>query len=230
MRGHRGTRPIYSAGTLDGYLTWDDRFPEVLVLGSGGRSHQGIRVHRARDLDSRDVRRNLTIPRTTVARTLLDLADDMPDQALRRAVRQAQALKLTHVRQIADVLTRSNGRRGASRLAALIAEGPAPTRSELEDVVLDLIDGAGLLRPEINVRLGRYYPDLRWPEQRLTVECDSVTWHDGKLAREDDAERQARLEACGERVLRITWRQALEQPHRTVERIVAAGAPALTAG
>jgi very-short-patch-repair endonuclease len=218
----------YSAGTVDGYLTWDDRYPEVTVVGSGARRREGIRIHRARHLDPRDVRRNLTIPRTTVARTLLDLADDMPDKALRRAVRQAQALKLTHVRQIADVLTRANGRRGASRLAALIADGPAPTRSVLEDVVLDLIDGAGLRRPEINVRLGRYYPDLRWPEQRLTIECDSVTWHGGKLAGEDDAERQAHLEACGERVLRVTWRQALEQPRRTVERIVAAGAPGRT--
>jgi very-short-patch-repair endonuclease len=161
---------------------------------------------------------------------LLGLADDMPDKALRRAVRQAQALQLTHVRLIADVLTRANGRRGASRLAALIADGPAPTRSVLEDVVLDLIDGAGLRRPEINVRLGRYYPDLRWPEQRLTIECDGATWHDGKLAREDDAERQAHLEACGERVVRVTWRQALEQPHRTIERIVAAGAPERGAG
>jgi predicted transcriptional regulator of viral defense system len=57
----------YSAGTVDGYLTWDDRRPEVIVPGSGPRRHAGIRVHRARDLDERDVRRNLTIPRTSVA-------------------------------------------------------------------------------------------------------------------------------------------------------------------
>lgn len=214
----------YSAGTLDGYLTWDDRRPEVTVVGPP-RRHAGIRVHRTRHLDERDVRRNLTIPRTTVARTLLDLADDLPDQALRRAVRQAQAMNLTHVRRIADVLTRANGRRGATRLAALIADGPAPTRSELEDVMLDLVDGAGFQRPEINRRLGRVYPDLRWPAQRLTVECDSATWHSGKLATEDDAARQARLEAGGERVLRVTWEQVLQQPRQTIARLAAAGAP-----
>ena len=215
----------YSAGTLDGYLTWDDRYPEATVVGSGPRRHGGIRVHRARDLDERDVRRNLTIPRTTLARTLLDLADDLPDKALRRAVRQAQAMNLTSVRQIADVLTRANGRRGAKRLAALIADGPAPTRSELEDVVLDLVVGAGFERPHINRRLGRVYPDLRWPDQRLTVECDSATWHSGKLATEDDAARQAKLEADGERVLRVTYQQALRQPRQTVVRLAAAGAP-----
>ena len=214
----------YAAGTLDGYLTWDDRRPEVTVIGST-RHHAGLRIHRTRRLDERDVRRNVTIPRTTPARTLLDLADDLSDKALRRAVRQAQAMNLTSVRQIADVLTRSNGRRGAKRLAALIADGPAPTRSELEDMVLDLIDNAGLERPQINRRLGRYYPDLRWPDQRLTVECDSATWHSGKLASEDDAVRQARLEADGERVLRVTYQQALKQPQQTIARLAAAGAP-----
>jgi predicted transcriptional regulator of viral defense system len=215
----------YSAGTLDGYLTPDDRDPEVTVVGSAARHREGIRIHRTRALDPRDVRRNVTIPRTTVARTLLDLADDMPDKGLRRAVRQAQALHLTNVRLIADVLTRARGRRGAHRLAALIADGPAPTRSELEDLVLGVIVDAGLMRPEINRRLGRFYPDLRWPEQRLTVECDSAAWHDGKLASEDDALRQARLEADGERVLRVTWQQAVERPRQTVARLVAAGAP-----
>src|SRR5436190_20817636 len=134
----------YAAGTLDGYLTWDDRFPEVTVVGSTPRSHAGIRIHRTRYLDERDVRRNLTIPRTTVARTLLDLADDLSDKALRRAVRQAQAMNLTSVR---------------------------------------------------------------------------------KIATEDDAGRQAKLEADGERVLRVTYQQALAQPRQTIARLTAAGAP-----
>jgi hypothetical protein len=47
----------------------------------------------------------------------------------------------------------------------------------------------------------------------------------GKLAREDDAERQARLEAAGERVLRVTWWQAIAHPEQTLARLVAAGVP-----
>jgi very-short-patch-repair endonuclease len=208
------------------FLPWHvDRLVDVLVPGSGPRSHPGIRVHRARRLDARDVTRHHGIPITTPARTLLDLADELPDKGLRRAVRQAQALQLTSVRQIADVLARADGRRGASRLAALISDGPAPTRSELEDLVLELVLRGGLERPQINRRLGGVYPDLRWPEQRLTVECDGAAWHGGRLAREDDAQRQARLEACGERVLRVTWQQALSQPQQTLARLVAAGAP-----
>jgi very-short-patch-repair endonuclease len=89
---------------------------------------------------------------------------------------------------------------------------------------LDLILGAGLRRPAINERLGAVFPDLRRPEQRLTVECDGAAWHDGELAREDDAERQARLETSGERVLRVTWRRAVTRP-QTLARLTAAGAP-----
>jgi very-short-patch-repair endonuclease len=215
-----------SAAALWGFLAWEgDRLPEVTVPGSSARSRPGLRIHRTRHLDPRDVARREAIAVTTPARSLLDLADELPPAGLRRAARQAQAMRWTNVRQIADVLTRCNGRRGAPRLAALIADGPAPTRSEFEDLVLDLILGAGLRRPEINVRLGRVLPDLRWPDQRLTVECDGAAWHDGRLAREDDAARQAHLEASGERVLRVTWQQAVGHPRQTLARMVAAGAP-----
>jgi very-short-patch-repair endonuclease len=215
-----------SAAALWGFLPWEgDRLPEVTVPASTTRSRPGLRIHRTRHLDRRDVTRRDAIAVTTPARALLDLADELAPAGLRRAARQAQAMRWTTVRQLADVLARCGGRRGGPRLAALIADGPAPTRSEFEDLVLDLILDAGLRRPEINVRLGRVIPDLRWPDQRLTVECDGAAWHDGKLAREDDAARQARLEASGERVLRVTWQQAVSSPRQTIARMVAAGAP-----
>jgi very-short-patch-repair endonuclease len=45
------------------------------------------------------------------------------------------------------------------------------------------------------------------------------------VARQDDAERQALLEAQGERVLRVTWKQAVSKPNETIARLNAAGAP-----
>jgi very-short-patch-repair endonuclease len=71
----------------------------------------------------------------------------------------------------------------------------------------------------------RVVPDFRWPKQRLVVEADGAAWHDHWLAREDDAERQALLEAHGERVLRVTWEQAVVLPTQTLSRLGAAGAP-----
>jgi len=87
----------------------------------------------------------------------------------------------------------------------------------------------GLAHPDVNVALWlsgrRVVPDFRWPEQRLVVEADGAAWHDNQLAREDDAERQALLEADGERVLRVTWDQVIARPGQTLSRIRAAGAP-----
>jgi very-short-patch-repair endonuclease len=180
-------------------------------------------------LDPPDLSRHDGIPLTSPARTLLDLASALPEPALRRAARQAQSLQRVNVRELLEVLGRLGPRRGASKLARIIATGPAPTRSELEDAVLDLVLRGGLTHPNVNVPLilagRRVVPDFRWPEQRLVVEADGATWHDDKLAREDDAERQALLEMHGERVLRVTWDQAIARPRETLARIRAAGTP-----
>jgi hypothetical protein len=73
----------------------------------------------------------------------------------------------------------------------------------------------------------RVIPDFRWPAQRLVVEADGAAWHDDGLAREDDAERQALLEAHGERVVRVTWHQATRRKPETLARLLQAGAPTL---
>jgi len=65
-------------------------------------------------------------------------------------------------------------------------------------------------------------PDYLWRAQGVAIEADSVTWHEHKLVREHDADKQAKLEAAGLRVLRITWRQISRSPQQTLARIRAA--------
>jgi very-short-patch-repair endonuclease len=68
------------------------------------------------------------------------------------------------------------------------------------------------------------YPDLWWPALRLVIEADSREWHDDPLARHEDAERQAELEAAGERVIRVTSAQ-MRRPRQVLARLRAAGVP-----
>ena len=68
-------------------------------------------------------------------------------------------------------------------------------------------------------------PDFRYPNQALTIEADGAQFHDTPLARQDDAAKQARLEAYGDRVVRVTWDQVMTQPDQTVTRIRMAGGP-----
>jgi hypothetical protein len=222
----------YAAAAHLGMRRGDDRFPEVTVPRAGGRKIDGIRVHR-RQLDPRDVCTRDGIRVTRPARTILDVAATMPPAALRRMVRQAQAERIVTMRQLLDVLARHRGHRGAAKLRAVIADGPTPTRSELEDHVLALVVQAGIERPEINPRLEidgrRVEPDLLWRRRRLIVECDGRQWHSDPLSQADDEARQALLEAHGYRVLRVTWQQAMTHPRQTVARIRAALAAAAAA-
>ena len=63
---------------------------------------------------------------------------------------------------------------------------------------------------------------MLWRDRRLAIELDGRRWHHDPLTRRDDADKQAILEAHGHRVLRITWKQIVDQPAQTIARIRAA--------
>jgi very-short-patch-repair endonuclease len=191
---------------------------------------RGIRVHRTPTLPRRDTTRQRGIPVTTPARTLVDLAGVAPASWLRRAVREAEVLRLVDIAQLGAATA---GRRGAARLRELVSDGPAPTRSELEDRTLDLMRRHGLPRPLVNATVragGRVYEvDFLFQEHRLIVEADGERYHGTALARRADAARQAALEAAGYRVVRLTWQQVTREGAQTaarLRRVIPAAAPA----
>jgi hypothetical protein len=221
--GPRAALSHFSAAALWGMVEWDGRYREVTVKDTTPRVHSGIRVHRTRILAAKDVRRRRGIPVTSPARTALDLCSQFPERAARRAIRTAISDRHLNLRHLLAILGEQGRRPGAKLLRRIIADGPAPTRSVLEDVVLDLILAAGIERPDVNVPIiiegRRTIPDFRWPQKQLVVEADGAAWHENKLAREADAERQALLEAHGERVVRVTWEQAISHRSQTIERL-----------
>lgn len=217
----------FSAAAFWGLVEQSGRLPQVTVTDGSGRAIPGVRVHRRRALPAADVWTRSAMRVTSPARTLLDIAADLTPQELRRTVRRAQVEGHANVRQILDVLSRGGSARGTPALRAAIAGGPAPTRSELEDIVLALIDRATGERPEMNAKIrlaGRraIEVDFLWRSRRLVIEADGGAWHDDPLTRELDAAKQAALEAVGYRVLRITWNQAIREPQETIARICAA--------
>jgi very-short-patch-repair endonuclease len=217
-----------SRAMLENIIRWEDRYPDVLVLGESAPQHERIKGHRTSYLPAHHVTTVRGIPVTTAERTLLDLAAVLPEHRLRRAVRQALFLKLITVRSLVEVLHGPGPVRGRKKLARILAKSAAPTQSELEDVVLDLILRGGFAHPLVNAPLSvggrRIVPDFRWPEQRLVVEADGPH-HDNPLERAADLERQRILEAHGDRVLRVTWQQAIGRSAVTLRRFADAGAP-----
>jgi very-short-patch-repair endonuclease len=227
--GERAVLSHRSRAMLENIIRWEDRYPDVLVLGESAPQHERIKGHRTSYLPAHHVTSVRGIPVTTAERTLLDLAGVLPEHRLRRAVRQAQYLELISVPSLVAVLHGPGPRRGRKMLARILGKEAAPTQSELEDLVLDLILRGGFAHPLVNAPLflagRRIVPDFCWPEQRLVIEADGPH-HDTPLERAADRARQAVLEAHGYRVVRVTWAQAIAHPAATLRRFADAGAPA----
>jgi very-short-patch-repair endonuclease len=203
---------------------------QVLVVGRDAPVRDGIDARSTELIDPVDVGMWRGIPVTSPTRTLVDLAADVGEDHITRMLRTALGKKLTSLPQILETKHRLGPRPGSKLLAKVLATKAQPTRSELENVVLDLILDAGFSEPEVNVPMvieGRtVIPDFRWPSARLVVEADGAAWHeDNAVARLADRERQRLIEANGDRVERVTWNQAIRRRCETVARVAAAGAP-----
>jgi hypothetical protein len=195
---------------------------EVTVRTSGRRSPHGILAHVSRSLPADERTRRDGIPVTTVARTLLDLAGVLSPRDLERALEKGQRLHLLSARSVERLIERTNGRRGAGRLAALLAEDRAAmtiTRSELEARFLSLCRHAGLPTPLVNVHVVGFEVDALWPAERLVVELDGYAYHRTRTAFERDRARDAALLLAGYRVVRITSRMLEKQPRAVAEMV-----------
>jgi predicted transcriptional regulator of viral defense system len=157
---------------------------EVTVPRRSRGRRSGIDVHRSTTLTAADVTVVNGIPCTTLARTLLDLAEVIERRPLERAFDQSEALGLFDLWAIEDQLARNRTRRGARRVTAVLNEhyiGSTPTQSELQEAFLALWRRLRLPPPKVNewIDLGDGQPmiwaDFVWREQRVIVETDGRT-------------------------------------------------------
>jgi hypothetical protein len=100
-----------SAAALLGLRDWGATKIEVTVPRSS-RRHEGIAVHSSTTLTAQDIAVVNNIPCTSIARTLLDLAEVVTHRQLERAFDQAEIAEVFDLRAIEDVLARNPTRRG----------------------------------------------------------------------------------------------------------------------
>lgn len=177
----------------------------------GRKRRQGICIHRCTTLGkaplstSGSLRRLVPlvtvrdrIPVTTVPRTLADIPSTLAPYLVRRAIRQAEFLKLP-----TGIETDR-------------------TRSDLERDFLRLCRRYRLPLPEVNVPIGGMTVDFLWREQMLGVETDSYATHGGTVAFEDDRERDLRLRRLGYSVHHFSERQMELEPAAVAADVAAA--------
>lgn len=212
-----------SAGAIWGIIDRWEGDIDVTVVGRDCGRKPGIRHRRVDRLAAADLDARSSLPVTSPARTLLDLASVLDRAALRRAVNEALVARLVCEDDLWRVLSRCRGRRGGPQLRRLLADGRGPTltRSEAERRLLDLLSTRGVRDPETNVRVGRFEVDLLWRAERTVVEVDGYAFHSTRASFERDRVRDAVLQGQGFAVIRVTWRQIVDAPIATARRIEA---------
>lgn len=229
----RATAAGLSAAALHGMLWIDAHLPAEINQPHRHKT-KGILLHSDKLADDEVCVVN-GIPATTAARTAYDLGRrrGLTTAVIRLdALMQATDLKPPDIQLLAD---RHRGARGIVQLREAIslsdvgAESPQETRTRL------ILTRAGL-RPqctqlEVFDELGDFVGriDMGWDDWCVGVEYDGIQhWTDPQV-RERDIEKQAKFQALGWRIIRVSANMLRYRPDviigRTRAALRAAGAP-----
>jgi len=206
--GERALLSGLAAAHLYGLLKGTPPIAEVTARSE--RRIEGVKVHRCRSLDARDTTRFHGIPVTTVPRTLVDIAAELPADALARACHEAGVRYRTTPAAVEAVLA---GRpTSAHKLRRIIHGDVHVTLSKLEALFLDFLRAEGLPLPVTNRPAGGRRVDCRWPDQRLTVELDGYRFHNSRHAWEQDRRREREARARGDEFRRYSYADVTDDP------------------
>lgn len=170
----------------------------------------------------------------------MDLAGTVSDRTLRSCFERAAQRKLLDVPAIEASM--DSGRRGMPSLRALIDEWwqAAPVtkkgklKSPLEAKVLPLVLRRNVPNPLLNAPVqianGHIEVDFLWPEAKFVVEADSRDFHGTHLAFERDRWRDRELLRAGYATLRVTHREAAQEPQAIADAVAKTLAARLPAG
>ncbi len=182
------------------------------------RRRDGIRAHRVQ-LDPRDVTTRRGLPVTTIARTLLDIAADLPAPAVQAAVDEARVLRRLHLPSIEATIARAAGHHGIGHLRRAVARhdrGRGLPIGALERRAIAFLRDHGFppyVRNHVVEVAGEpFMLDVAWIERRVALELDGRAYHDSDPAFARDRRRSRRLAAIGWHVVRATWEDLEQRP------------------
>jgi hypothetical protein len=199
-----------AAAHLFGLLKGHAPPPEVTAPAE--RRIPGVVTRRERGADRRDAITWRGVPVTTVASTLVDIAQALELDDLARACHEAGVLHRTRPADVEAVLARRPNAPGAANLRRILRGDVRVTLSALERRFLARLRAAGLPLPQTNRPAGGRRVDCRWPEHRLTVELDSYRYHSSRHAWEQDRHREREARARGDEFRRYTYGDVFDDP------------------
>jgi hypothetical protein len=206
-----------AAAHLHGLVKGSPPMPEVAARTE--RRIHGVRTHRCRFLNARGVTTARGIPVTSVARTLVDVAAALSDDALARACHEAGVRYRTTPAEVEAVLAQLPNARGGRKLRRVIHGDVHVTLSRLESRFLEVLAETGLPLPITNRPAGGRRVDCRWPEHRLTVELDGYRFHNSRHSWEQDRRREREARARGDDFRRYTYSDVTEDPRFMLDEL-----------
>lgn len=118
--------------------------------------------------------------------------------------------------------TRNKGRHGSPTARRLLQAASDGARSEAERLLIRLLRAAKISGWRANYPVCGYVVDVAFPKQKVAVEVDGWAFHHDRTAFQNDRARQNKISLNGWQVLRFTWLDLTEYPHRVIAEIAAA--------
>lgn len=195
----------------------------------------GIRVHDRAGLRNRDIGKRLGIPITQPVKTFLDIALELSENRLERAINDADKRDVIDPDALRRALEDHPGEPGIRTLRAILDKHTfLLSDDELELLFRPIATAAGLPVPLTKVKVNKFEVDFFWPDLGLVVETDGWRYHRTPAAQTRDALRFQTHTAAGLTPLRFShWQVKYEPRHvlnilrRTAANLCARPAPLL---
>lgn len=206
--GDRACLTHSSAAELWGFGREWAQSVEVATRSTSPRNRPGIRVHRRPSLRPASIGERHRIPVTRPIQTTIDLSTRYGRRTLEGMISEADRLGLFTPPSLRASLAGHAGEPGVAILRTILdRRGFRLTRSQLERIFLPLVAGLGLSVPLTKQMVNGFEVDFFWPELRLVVESDGLTYHRTPADQASDRLRDQAHTAAGFVNLRFTDEQ-----------------------
>ena len=187
---------------------------DVSIRRRSDLRRRGIRVCCRQSLSPREIGRHKGIPLTQPVQTLIDIATEVTQRELERAVNEADKRDRVDPEALRIALDDHVGEPGVPALRDLLDRHTFRlSDDELELLFRPLAATAGLPTPLTKQMVNGYEVDFFWPDLGLVVETDGLRYHRTPSSQSRDARRDQTHTAAGLTPLRFSHYQVKYEPN-----------------
>jgi Protein of unknown function (DUF559) len=180
----------------------------------------GMRIRGRPTLRPEDIVVEDGIPVTGIAQTLVDLASELDEIAVERAVNEADKRNLIDPETLRGRLDAYAGQPGAPALRQLLDKRTFRlSDSDLEVLFRPIAASAGLPPPLTKEKVNGWEVDFYWPGLGLIVETDGLRYHRTASTQSRDARRDRAHVLAEMTSLRFTHYEVKHEPARVRDEL-----------